>query len=250
MWDSLRYARCKIDGQSAPRIALARRSSSTPSPLPRIRQNYSQFSRLLQGPFTMTDERAKAIEVFYSYAHEDEVLLNKLKSHLSILRREGLITEWYDRQIVAGTEWEHVLDDHINTASIILLLISPYFIASDYCYGVEMVQAMQRHKASDACVIPIILRPTDWTRAPFAELQALPTNTKPLTTWSNRDEAFVDIVNGVRRAIENFHASPLHQDITRFPNKSIRYFMSLKQCLHPSPPIFPPDPHLTINLTY
>jgi len=198
----------------------------------------------------MTDERAKAIEVFYSYAHEDEVLLNKLKSHLSILRREGLITEWYDRQIVAGTEWEHVLDDHINTASIILLLISPYFIASDYCYGVEMVQAMQRHKASDACVIPIILRPTDWTRAPFAELQALPTNTKPLTTWSNRDEAFVDIVNGVRRAIENFHASPLHQDITRFPNKSIRYFMSLKECLHPSAHSFPTERDFEQDLVY
>src|SRR6266496_3676354 len=161
----------------------------------------------------MTIGRAKSIEVFYSYAHEDEVLLNKLKSHLSILRREGLITEWYDRQIVPGTEWKHVIDDHINTASIILLLISPDFIASDYSYGVEMVQAMQRHKASDACVIPIILRPVDWTRAPFAELQALPTNARPVTTWSNRDKALVDIVKGVRRAIENFHVS--YKDVSQ-----------------------------------
>jgi len=195
----------------------------------------------VQGATAMTDERAKTIEVFYSYAHEDEALLNKLKNHLSILRREGLITEWYDRQIVPGTEWGHVIDDHINTASLILLLISPDFIASDYCYGVEMVQAMQRHKASEACVIPITLRPADWTRAPFVELQALPTNARPVTTWSNRDEAFVDIVQGVRRAIEHFHASLLRQDLTRFPNTSIRYFMSLEECLHPSARRFPTE---------
>ncbi|MFL5658182.1 MAG: TIR domain-containing protein [Ktedonobacteraceae bacterium] len=198
----------------------------------------------------MPDERTKTIEVFYSYAHEDEALLNKLKSHLSILRREGLITEWYDRQIVPGTEWEHVIDDHINTASIILLLISPDFIASDYCYSVEMAQAMQRHKASDACVIPIILRPADWTRAPLAELQALPTNAKPVTTWSNRDEAFVDIVKGMRKAIENFHTSLLRQDPTRFPNKSIRYFMSLEECLHPLASRFPTERDFEQDLVY
>jgi energy-coupling factor transporter ATP-binding protein EcfA2 len=198
----------------------------------------------------MTDERAKTVEVFYSYAHEDEALLNELKSHLSILRREGLTTEWYDRQIVPGTEWEHVIDDHINTASIILLLISPDFIASDYCYGVEMVQAMQRHKASEACVIPIILRPADWTRAPFAELQVLPTNARPVTAWPNRDEAFVDIVKGVRRAIENFHASLLRQNPTRFPNKSIRYFMSLEECLRPSARRFPTGRDFEQDLVY
>ena len=198
----------------------------------------------------MTIGRAKSIEVFYSYAHEDEVLLNKLKSHLSILRREGLITECYDRQIVPGTEWKHVIDDHINTASIILLLISPDFIASDYSYGVEMVQAMQRHKASDACVIPIILRPVDWTRAPFAELQALPTNARPVTTWSNRDKALVDIVKGVRRAIENFHVSLLRQDPTRFPNKSNRYFMSLEECLYSSARSFPTERDFEQDLVY
>jgi energy-coupling factor transporter ATP-binding protein EcfA2 len=196
------------------------------------------------------DEQTKAVEVFYSYAHEDEALLESLKSHLSILRREGLITEWYDRQIVAGTAWAHVIDEHINTASIILLLISSDFIASDYCYGIEMVQAMQRHRAGEARVIPIILRPTDWTSAPFAELQALPANGKAVTTWPNLDEAFVAVVQGVRRAIEDFHISRLRQDPTRFPNGSIRYFMPLKEYLHSTARRFPTERDFEQDLVY
>lgn len=198
----------------------------------------------------MPGERAKSIKVFYSYAHKDEQLLNEMKSHLVILQREGLITQWYDRQIIPGTKWEQVIDDHIHTAHIILLLISPDFIASDYCYGVEMVQAMQRHRAGDARVIPIILRPVDWTGAPFAELQALPTNARPVTTWSNRDEAFVDIVKGMRKVIENFHISLLRQDPTRFPNTSIRYFTSLKECLRPLASRFPTERDFEQDLVY
>jgi hypothetical protein len=197
----------------------------------------------------MTGEQTKNIEVFYSYAHEDEADLEKLKSHMSILQREGFITQWYDREIKPGTEWMSAIDNHINTASIILLLISSDFFASDYCYG-EMVQAMQRHKASEACVIPIILRPTDWTRAPFAELQVLPTDAIPVTKWPNRDEAFDNIARGVRRAIEDLHASLLRQDPTRFPNKSIRYFKPLEECLHPSAHGFPTERDFAQDLVY
>ncbi len=71
--------------------------------------------------------------VFYSYAHEDERLRRKLEKHLSLLRQQGMITEWNDRQILPGTDWAHVIDTHLMTAQIILLLISPDFLASDYC---------------------------------------------------------------------------------------------------------------------
>jgi tetratricopeptide (TPR) repeat protein len=152
------------------------------------------------------------VTVFYSYAHEDESLRNELNKHLSNLRRQGIITEWNDRQIVAGTDWMDAIDTHLNTADVILLLISPDFLASDYCSGIEMERALQRHQAKEARVIPILLRPVDWKGSLFAHLQMLPTDARPITTWSNRDKAFADVVTGIRRAIEDLALpSPLPQ---------------------------------------
>ncbi len=143
-----------------------------------------------------------AIKLFCSYAHEDEELLNKLKVQLSPLEREGLIELWHDRDISAGTEWEHEIDAHLDAAGIILLLISPDFMNSNYCYSVEMKQAIDRHNAGEARVIPILLRPTDWQGAPFRKFQALPTNAEPITCWRNRDEAFLNVVQGIRKDIQ------------------------------------------------
>ena len=143
------------------------------------------------------------IEVFCSYASEDERLHEKLETHLSLLRRQGLIKEWHDREIPPGTDWSQAIDTHLEQASMILLLISADFLASDYCYGIEMKRALEREQAKEARVIPILLRPVDWQDAPFKHLQALPTDRKPVTTWSNRDEAFSDVAAGIRRAIED-----------------------------------------------
>jgi hypothetical protein len=155
----------------------------------------------------MTRESTKAVEVFYSYAHKDEKLRNALVEHLSTLRRQGYISEWHDRQIVAGTDWAQEIDAHLRSASLILLLISPSFIASDYCYGIEMELALERHQAGQARIIPIILRPTDLKDTPFASLQFLPAHGKAITTWQNRDEAFLDVARGIRTAIENLTSS-------------------------------------------
>jgi tetratricopeptide (TPR) repeat protein len=155
----------------------------------------------------MTHDSTKAVEVFYSYAHKDEKLRDALVEHLSTLRRQGYISEWHDRQIVAGTDWAQEIDIHLHSASLILLLISPSFIASDYCYGIEMQLALERHQAGQALVIPIILRPTDLKDTPFAALQFLPAHGKAVTTWQNRDEAFLDVARGIRTAIENLTSS-------------------------------------------
>jgi TIR domain len=87
---------------------------------------------------------SQPIELFYSYAHRDERLRKRLETHLSALRQQGVITEWHDRKIVAGTDWKQSIDAHLMTAAVVLLLISPDFLASDYCYGVEMQRALQR----------------------------------------------------------------------------------------------------------
>ncbi len=146
---------------------------------------------------------ASAIEIFFCYAREDEILRQGLEKQLRALKRQGLINLWHDREISAGAEWECEIDIHLNTAQIILLLISPDFMDSDYCYGSEMKRAMERHECGETRVIPVILRPVYWEGAPFGKLQALPTNAKPVThpDWHNLDRAFFDIVEGIRRVI-------------------------------------------------
>jgi TIR domain len=142
------------------------------------------------------------VSMFISYAQEDEPLRKQLEKHLSLLQRQGLVSTWQDRQITAGTHWAQEIDEHLNRASIILLLISADFLASDYCYGIEMQRALDRDKAGQARVIPTIVRPCDKKGAPFAHLQALPTDAKAITIWNNRDEAWTDVTAGIRRVIE------------------------------------------------
>lgn len=144
---------------------------------------------------------AEAIELFYVYSRKDDALRKQLDTHLSALKREDLISTWHDQEILPGSLRERDSSNHLNNADIVLLLISSDFIASDYCYGIEMQRALEQHTTGEATVIPIILRPTDWTQAPFAKLEALPANGKPITTWSNRDAAFAHVVQEIRKTI-------------------------------------------------
>ena len=147
------------------------------------------------------------VKLFYSYSHKDEELQIELMKHLAGLRRRGLILEWYDRKISGGKSWEHEIDKHLNTAQVILFLVSSDFMASDYANGVEVKRAMERHESGEARVIPIILRDVHWDGAPFSRLQALPKNAKPIKSWVSTDEAFTDVAKGIERVIEElqFH---------------------------------------------
>ena len=148
------------------------------------------------------------IEIFISYSHKDEALRERLGTHLSLLRRQGVIDAWHDRQIGAGDEWAGAIDAHLNSAAVILLLVSADFLASDYCYDLEMNRALERHDAGDARVIPVILRSVDWRGALFAKLQALPKDGMPVTSWPDQDEAFTDIARGIRKVVEDLRPRP------------------------------------------
>lgn len=148
----------------------------------------------------------EAVKLFYSYSHEDERLRDKLAKHLSILKRNGVISEWHDRDISAGAQWAVEIDDHLKSAEIILLLVSASFIASDYCYEIELKHAMEKHEGGSARVIPVILRPCGWKKAPFGKLNALPESGKAVTKWGNRDEAFEDIEQGISLVAEELKA--------------------------------------------
>lgn len=142
------------------------------------------------------------LSVFFSYSHEDEPLRNQLEQQLAMLKRQKVISTWHDRRIAAGENLDHAISAELETANVILLLVSPAFIASDYCYDVEMLRAMERHAAHDAVVIPVILRPCDWHGAPFGKLMATPTDGKPVTQWADRDQAFLEVAKAIRAAAE------------------------------------------------
>ena len=137
--------------------------------------------------------------VFFSYSHADEALRNELEKHLTGLRREGVITTWHDRRIGPGEELHGQIDDQLDRADIILLLVSADFIASDYCYDVEMMRAMARHERSEARVIPVILRPCDWQSAPFGGLLAVPPDGKPVAKHATLDDGFLEVAKAIRQ---------------------------------------------------
>jgi hypothetical protein len=122
-----------------------------------------------------------------------------LEKHLSLLRRQNVISSWYDRKIDAGQVIDRVISDQLKSADIILLLVSPDFLHSDYCYDIEMTEAMRRQEAGEAVVIPVILRPCLWQGAPFGKLLATPTDGNAVTQFSNQDEAFLDISRQIQK---------------------------------------------------
>src|SRR5262245_47183559 len=87
--------------------------------------------------------RAMPVDLFCSYSHKDEALREELDTHLALLRRRGVLNPWHDRRIAASDDWKESIDGHLESADIVLLLISPDFMASDYCYDVEMTRAME-----------------------------------------------------------------------------------------------------------
>jgi anti-sigma regulatory factor (Ser/Thr protein kinase) len=153
--------------------------------------------------------RRTAASVFVSYAHEDKDLCNMLADHLGGLRHGGYIEVWSDGQIIAGQEWAPEITRQLNEANIILLLVTSSFLGSEFIGRVELVRALERHRRGEAIVIPVILKPADWQSAGLAGLQALPTGGKAVTSWSDPDEAYVDIARGLRRAVDAWRASEL-----------------------------------------
>jgi len=150
----------------------------------------------------------KPVQVFISYAREDRTYKEEILKCLKRLRRDKLIKAWDDELIISGREWNKKIKDEIKRAKIILLLVSPDALDSDYMVETEIKNALKRRKKGKAQVIPIIVRPCNWEEEDFAELQALPKDAKPISTWENKDEAYVDIAKGIKRAIENLPPQP------------------------------------------
>jgi uncharacterized protein YegL len=144
----------------------------------------------------------KRVDIFFCYARKDQEILKDLKMYLMPLQRLDFIDVWHDADISPGTAWEEEIRKHLDTADIILLLISPHFMASEYCYSMEMMRAMERHAREEAHVIPVILRPIYWQGAPFGKLQALPKDALPVTSWRDQSDALFGVAEEIRRIVE------------------------------------------------
>lgn len=155
------------------------------------------------------DKNSVCIKVFISYAHEDEGLWKELDRHLGALKHESIIEVWSDHKIVPGTDWNESILWQLETADLILLLVSSAFLDSPYCYGEEMQRAVARHKTGTARVVPIALRSCDWELTPFAKLQGLPRRMKPVGEVSKRqrDTVWTEVAKGIRQAAQACAAS-------------------------------------------
>ncbi|MDC9563304.1 MULTISPECIES: toll/interleukin-1 receptor domain-containing protein [unclassified Pseudoalteromonas] len=145
-----------------------------------------------------------AVKVFISYAHKDEQFKDSLVEHMSGLVRANVVSEWNDRKIVPGQDWSDEISENLASSEIILFLISSSFMNSDYCMGVEVQKALSMHKEGRAQLIPIIIRAVDWTDSELSKIQGLPKDAVPIASWGNEDEAWVNVIGGVKKHIQEF----------------------------------------------
>jgi hypothetical protein len=161
-------------------------------------------SRFVNADTPVAGPSGDAVKVFISYSHADEKYRRDFEKHVAILQRQGKFAGWHDREIRPGNVWAGVISGHLDDAQVVILLISPDFVASRYCWDVEMKRALEKHELGEAVVVPIVIRPTDYEGAPFESLQMLPTDARPVSAWKDPDEAWVDVVKGIRRVCQGF----------------------------------------------
>jgi hypothetical protein len=143
-------------------------------------------------------------KIFVSYSHKDESHKDDLDEQLAMLKRNKVISVWHDRKILPAEDWKDQIDNNLESADIIIFLVSPSFLASEYCYDVEVKRAMERKAEGSAEIISIIVRSCDWTSSPFSKFQAVPKDARAITTWGDKDAAWLNVVNGIKDHITKF----------------------------------------------
>lgn len=149
-----------------------------------------------------------AWRVFYSYSHKDAELRERLATYLAPLKQQQKIIEWHDRKIEPGANWDTEINAQLESAHLILFLLSADFLASEYCFGVEVEKALARLKCGEVHVAPILLKPCLWEESRFSELQIIPRDAKAIISWASPDEALKDVASEIRKLISDPPPSP------------------------------------------
>lgn len=156
---------------------------------------------------TVTVDPDRPLAAFCSYASKDDPFREQLQTAVAMLERQGLLKIWHFRELEPGVEWDAEIRRQLAASQMILLLVSPDFLNSRYSWNEEVNYALKRHAEGTARVIPIILRPCDWKHAPLNTLQALPKDGVPITQWPDRDAAWQNVTEGLRRAVSSIRAA-------------------------------------------
>ena len=146
-----------------------------------------------------TRRKHQAPKIYLSYAHEDQGLARGFESHLTVLRHQGIISEWFSLAVGPDENSPQEIENLLNQADMILFLISADFLASAY-HEAEVRRALERQRNDEAMVISIIVRPVDWRASQLGQFKILPKNARPVTLWADQDEAWVDVAEELRRS--------------------------------------------------
>ncbi|MBL7696531.1 MAG: toll/interleukin-1 receptor domain-containing protein [Chitinophagaceae bacterium] len=166
------------------------------------------------------------MDAFISYSHKDGSALDLLHKHLAQLRRDDLLSQWTDRDIRPGGRVDNTISTALERSQIFLALLSPDYIASQYCYDKEFQRALELERNGRLTIVPIILEPCDWLSTPFSSFNALPKDGKPINTYNNINTAFLDVVQKLRKLIEDdgviSMSSPNKDSLTSMKPKNYR----------------------------
>ena len=161
------------------------------------------------------EQPERRVKIFVSYAHEDAAYANRLTTSCAVLRREGWIDLWTDAAIAPGDQWHAEIDQALEAADVVVLLVSPDFLDSDFCYGIEMRRALERHARGEVAVVPVHIRWADVAGAPFERFQSLPARRRPVSAWPDQDAAWLNVVGGLRRLLQNLDTSAYEREGAR-----------------------------------
>lgn len=164
------------------------------------------------------------MKAFISYSHKDSNYLERLKVHLAQMKRDGLITEWTDEEIHAGGSLNNTISDALNSSELFLALLSPDYIASNYCYNKEFETAQRMQEEGKIIIVPIIVEPCDWQRTPFGNLKALPKDGKAVSEWTNPNNAFLNVIDELRRLTSFTKTSTVQNLQSSSPEKLARNY--------------------------
>lgn len=151
-----------------------------------------------------TNQNGK-VKVFISYSSKDVDLMNELLVQLKVLTiSDKNVDFWQDGYLEPGLKWDEEIKDKLHSAHIVLMLISAYFLTSDYVWNIEVQNTLERQEKNEVTAIPIILSPCAWMQTPIVQFQALPRKGRPITDFPDRNTALLEVVNGVYRVIRNW----------------------------------------------
>ena len=155
----------------------------------------------------MSNSTSNPVKVFFSYCHRDESFKEGLEEHMAQLRREEKLATWSDRELIPGEDWDETIKENLLTSDVVLFLVSSSFIASHACWDVEVTEILKRRdQGGKVELVPVILRPCEWHESILGKFQGLPKDGKAVSTWEDRDEAYLNIVKGIRALLKSFQS--------------------------------------------